>query len=136
MRSKYCTEPPSVVYDSTTNGSAGNRQLAREHPPEEREGAVLVQELVQVAALGGLDAGRAAVGARAPGEQALGVRHPALDLVVAAARDADAARVAVVDEHRRPARLEVQVRREAADVPAVAHGPERQERDHGVLGRL
>ena len=30
--------------------------------------------------------------------------------------------------------LEVEVGREAADVPAVAHRPERQQRDHRVLG--
>ena len=48
----------------------------------------------------------------------------------------DAAGVAVVDEDRRPAGLEVDVRREAADVPAVAHRPERQQRDQRVLGRV
>ncbi len=46
----------------------------------------------------------------------------------------DAARVAVVDEDRRAAGLVVDVRREAADVPAVAHRPQRQERDEAVLG--
>ena len=48
----------------------------------------------------------------------------------------DAAGVAVVDEDRRAAGLEVDVRREAADVPAVAHRPERQQRDQRVLGGM
>ena len=61
---------------------------------------------------------------------------PALERVVAAPREADAAGVAVVDEDRRPARLEVDVGGEPADVPAVAHRPERQDRDHRVLGRM
>ena len=61
------------------------------------------------------------------------VADPALELVVAALSDPDAARVAVVDEDRRAAGLEVEVRREAADVPAVAHGPERKDGDHRVL---
>ena len=44
--------------------------------------------------------------------------------------------VPVVDEDGRPPGLEVDVRREAADVPAVAHRPQRQQRDHRVLGRV
>ena len=55
---------------------------------------------------------------------------------IAAPRDADAARVAVVDEDRRAARLRVVVRRQAADVPAVAHGQEREHGDLRVLGRV
>ncbi len=54
--------------------------------------------------------------------------------VEAALGDPDAAGVAVVDEHRRRAGVGMEVRREAADVPAVAHRPERQERDERVLG--
>ena len=50
--------------------------------------------------------------------------------------DPDPARVAVVDEDGRAAGLEVQVRGETADVPAVAHRPERQERDQRVLRRV
>ena len=51
-------------------------------------------------------------------------------------RGSHAARVAVVDEDRRPPGLVVEVGREPADVPAVAHRPERQQRDHRVLGRV
>ena len=51
-------------------------------------------------------------------------------------RDADAAGVAVVDEDRRASRLRVDVRREAADVPAVAHRQQRQHGDLRVLGRV
>ena len=50
--------------------------------------------------------------------------------------DPDAARVAVVDEHRRPLRLRVDVRRQPADVPPVAHRPQRQQRDQRVLGSV
>src|SRR6185436_6293374 len=61
---------------------------------------------------------------------------PTLEGLEAALGDADAARVAVVDEDRRRAGLEVDIGREAADVPAVAHRPEREQRDHRVLGRV
>ena len=96
--------------------------------------AGLVEHVVQVAALRRLDAGRAAALARAAGDHLRGVRDPALERLEAARGDPDAAGVAVVDEDRRPAGLEVDVRREAADVPAVAHRPERQQRDQRVLG--
>ena len=61
----------------------------------------LVQRLVEVAALRALHAGGAAVGAGALADQPLGVADQALELLVAAAGDPDAARVAVVDEDRR-----------------------------------
>ena len=51
-------------------------------------------------------------------------------------RDAHAAGVAVVDEHRRAQRLRMDVRREPADVPAVAHREQREHRDQRVLGRV
>ena len=104
------------------------------HPAEQRQRAVLVEVLVEVAALRALDAGRAAALARAALEQPHGVGDPALELLEAALGDADAARVPVVDEDGRRAGVRVDVRREAADVPAVAHRPERQQRDHRVLG--
>ena len=47
---------------------------------------------------------------------------------------ADPAGVAVVDEDRRAAGLRVQVGREAADVPAVAHRQQREDGDLRVLG--
>ena len=96
----------------------------------------LVQRLVEVAALGALHAGGAAGLAGALGDQPLGVAEQALELLVAAQGDPDPARMAVVDEDRRAAGLEVDVGREAADVPAVAHRDQRQHRDLAVLGRV
>ena len=58
----------------------------------------------------------------------------ALERLEAAAGDADAAGVAVVDEDRRHAGLRVEVGREPADVPAVAHRQQRQHGDLRVLG--
>src|SRR5215213_7026014 len=116
-------------YSITTNGLG----LSRQHPSQEGQRAALVEPLVQVAALRRLDAGRAAVLAGTACEQALRVLDPALEHVEAPLGDADAAGMAVVDEHGRPAGLEVDVRAEAADVPAVAHRPQGQERDEGVL---
>ena len=52
----------------------------------------------------------------------------------AQARDAHAARVPVVDEHGRAAGLLVEGGGQAADVPAVAHGDQRQHGDLRVLG--
>src|SRR3954469_5403924 len=100
----YCMLPPSFVDDSRTNGLAGFR-----HPRQECEGAGLVEVLVEVAALRTLDAGRTAALAGAAGEELGRVGDPALELVEAAGRDADAACVAVVDEDGRRARVEVEI---------------------------
>src|SRR4051794_5990886 len=116
-------------FDSTTNGL-----LRFRHPLEHCQRPGFVEPFVEVPALRALDAGGASVLARAAFEHAHGVCDPALELLEAALGDADAAGVAVVDEHRRLARVLVDVRREAADVPAVAHRPEREDRDHRVLG--
>src|SRR5688500_17117623 len=121
----YCT---GVSLLSVTSGRrTGGAGIDSEHAFEELERAGLVQRLVQVPALRRLDARGAAVLARAAGEQLRGVADPAFEDVEAALRDPDAARVAVVDEDRRAAGLEMDVRREPADVPAVAHRPERQD---------
>src|SRR5262252_5648969 len=110
IRSRYCMGPSFGIVDvSTTNGSAGIR-----HPRQKCEGTGLVEELVQVAALRALDARGASTLAWTAGEELGGVRDPALELVEAAGRDADAAGVAVVDEDGRCARVEVEVGREAA----------------------
>ena len=86
---------------------------------------------------GRLHAGRAAARARALGDQARARRaHSSSKRAKRGARDADAAGVAVVDEDRRHARLRVEVRRQAADVPAVAHRDQRQHGDLRVLGRV
>src|SRR5215470_11930424 len=88
IRSRYCMGSllRESVDVSTTNGSGGIR-----HPRQEFEGSGLVEELVQVAALRALDARGAAALARAAGEQLDRVCDPALELVEAARRDADAA---------------------------------------------
>src|SRR5215210_1107782 len=88
---------------------------AAQHPLEERQRAGLVEGLVQVAALRALDARRAAALARTAAQELRGVLCPALEDVEAALGDPDAAGVAVVDEDRRPPRLEVKVGREPAD---------------------
>ncbi len=97
---------------------------------------MLVEHLVEVAALRRLHARRAAVAAAAVDDDARGARDQLGEAVVAALRDADAAGVAVVDEDRRAQRLRVDVRREAADVPAVAHREQRQHGDQRVLDRM
>src|SRR5881398_2546125 len=99
----------------------GHAEILRlQHSLEQREGAGLVERLVQVPALRALHAGGTTVLARAAVQQLGRVRDPALERIEAALGDADAARVAVVDKDRRRAGLEMQIRREAADVPAVA----------------
>ena len=49
-------------------------------------------------------------------------------------RDANASRVAIVDEDLRPARVRVKRRGHTADVVAVAEGEQRQYAYGGVLG--
>src|SRR4029079_11023129 len=99
------------------------RRLGREHPAEQLERARLVEHVVQVAALRRLDARRTAVLAGAALDHIRGVSPPALASLEAARGDSDATGMAVVDEDRRAAGLEVDVGRETADVPAVAHRP-------------
>ncbi len=74
--------------------------------------------------------------ARALGDQPLRVAAQLLEARERRARDADAARVPVVDEDRRHAGLRVEVGRQPADVPAVAHRDQRQHGDLRVLGRV
>src|SRR5215210_631771 len=110
------------------------------HLPEEvaqdGDSTVLTQGLVPVAALGRLNAGRTALFAGAAGEDAKGIAGHLLEGVVAALGDADAARVAVVDEDGRQVRLTVHGDGEPPDVPPVAHREERQQPDKGVLRRV
>src|SRR4029453_10123465 len=96
---------------------------------------LLVEGLIQVSAFRRLDAGRTTMFAWAALEHSRRVGDPALERAEAARGNSDAAGVAVVDEDRRRSGLEVQVRGETADVPAVAHRPERKERDQGGLSR-
>src|ERR671930_202496 len=95
-----------------------------------------VEGLVQVPALGALHARGAAARARAAGEEVQRVLRPTLETLEAARRDPDPSCMAVVDEDRRASRLEVDVRRKAADVPAVAHRPQGKEGDQRVLGGM
>src|SRR5438270_4361974 len=118
-----------------------NRRLHRDpifsaQALEEGQRPVLVEHVVEVPALRALDARGAAVAARAAADHRGRVAHPAFELLEAALGDPDTAGVAVVDEDGGPRRLRVDVRREAADVPAVAHRPQRQHGDHRVLGRV
>src|SRR5215216_6489730 len=115
---------------------AGIDSRSLEHALQEGSRAGLVEELVEVAALRRLHAGGTTLLARTACEQPLGIRDPPLEDLEAALGDPDAAGMAVVDEHGWPARLEVHVGGEASDVPAIAHRPERQQRDQRVLGRV
>src|SRR5690349_4054141 len=127
MSKRYCMCPPRGRFRGyDERGGSGS---TREHATEERERGALVEQVVEVAALRALHAGGAAALARAAGDQARGVVGPRLEDLEAAFRDPDPADVAVVDEDGGPQGLRVEVRREPADVPAVAHGVQRQERD-------
>ena len=130
----YCIRPPSsrlypcderCAPKSTRYASMRSRSAAR---------PCLVERLVEVPALRALDARRAPGRARAALQQAGRVLDPVLEAIEPALGDPDAAGVAVVDEDRRAAGLVVEVRREAADVPAIAHRPQRKQRDEAVLG--
>src|SRR5688572_2739289 len=83
---------------------------------QQADGAGLVEGLVEVAALGGLDAGRAAVGALAAPEGVEGGVEVAVGGLVAQIGDAGPARVAVVDGDRGQAGVDLVHRRHPADV--------------------
>src|SRR5207249_2412238 len=85
-------------------GSSG-----RQHPPEQPQRTVLVEELVQVAALRALDARGAAVLAGTAREHPRRVAHPLLEDLEASLGDSNAAWVAVVDENRGLAGLVMEV---------------------------
>ena len=93
-----------------------------------------MEGLVEIAALGALHAGRAPELAGALGDQALRVAEQALELLVAAQRYPHPTGMAVIDEDRRAAGLEVDVGGQPADVPAIAHRDQRQHGDLPVLG--
>src|SRR6478672_3337705 len=120
----------------TTSGPANLQRTCSElqHPCHHLGGAALRQRLVEVAALGRLHARRAARLARALADEAVGVADERVEVAKALQRDPDAPRVPVVDEDRRAPGLRVEVGRQAADVPAVAHGQQREHGDLGVLG--
>ena len=109
--------------------------VGAEQDVEQPDRPGLVERVVLVAALGRLDARRAALGAPARPRWSRGsrsatpraARKPALG-------EAGAAGVAVVDEDGQQAGVRVQGRRDPADVPAVAGREERQQADRAVLG--
>lgn len=93
-----------------------------------------MQRIVAVAALGGLDAGRAAGVALAGGDGLPGGREPFAGRAEGALGETRAAGVAVVHEDGGEQRIRVQRDRHSADVPAVAGREQRQHADGGVLG--
>jgi len=97
---------------------------------------MLRKRLVEVPALRRLDARRAPGAARALAHQPAGIGCQPFELIEAPAGETHAAGVTVVDEDCRATRLGVGVGRQAADVPAIAHGDQRQDRDLGVLDRV
>ena len=92
--------------------------------------------MVVVAALGRLHAAWAARLARALQDGRHRRLAQLLDHLVAALRDSDTSRVAVVDEDLRLARVRVQRRRQSSDVVAVAQREQRQQPDRRVLHRV
>src|SRR5690606_24289026 len=96
----------------------------------------LVQGIVAVAALGGLDAGRAPGVAFAGRDGLPGGRQPGAGGVEGPLGEAGAARVTVVDEDGGQQRVRVERHRDTADVPAVARREQRQHADRGVLRRV
>src|SRR5436305_9593276 len=126
---------PTLGHNGTALADAVSRSIdPGQHPPEDLEGPPLGERLVEVAALRRLHARRTPLLAPAFPDQAVGVGHQGLELPERLAGDADAPGVPVVDEDRRPPGLGVGVGREAADVPAVAHRQQGEDRDLGVLG--
>src|SRR4029453_5556941 len=99
---------------------------------QQPDGARLVQGVVAVAALGGLDAGGAAGLARTGGDGGAGGPQVIEGAPVALLGDAGAARVAVVDEDRGQPGVGVPCGGEAADGPAVPH---REQGEEPVLAR-
>src|SRR6266550_2793829 len=101
---------------------------------EQADGSCLVERLVAVAALGRLDARRAARLALARRDRGPGGSQPRADLVVPPGGETGAAGVAVVDEDGYPPGVLMQRGRNAADVPSVTGCKQREQPDCGVLG--
>src|SRR3954471_13481222 len=119
MSSAYFTlVPPRRLLTTLRRTDQPGIDSPGRHSAQKRQRAHLVEIVVEVAALRALHARRAAALARAAVEQANRVGDPALELLEAALRDPDAARVPVVDEDGRHPGVRVDIRREAADVPA------------------
>ena len=99
--------------------------MAGQQDVEQQHGARLVERVVLIAALGRLDA-RRAPGHTGP-QPVLGGTEPPLC-------EAGSPRVAVIDEDGEQSGVGVQRGGDAADVPPVAGGHERQQADRAVLG--
>ena len=95
--------------------------------------AGFVEWVVVVAAFRGLDAGGTTVFADALGDQLQSGAQELFEGLESRFRDADSAGIAVVDEDRREASVDVKRAGDAADVPPVASGQERQHPDCGVF---
>src|SRR3990172_3938924 len=104
--------------------------------PEDKNCRLLVQGLVVVAALGGLDAGGTPLLAGTFLYQAEGGLPQLLHQLIALLGDADAAGVAVVDEDLGPAGIGGVGGGDPANIVAVAEGEEGQEANGGVLRRM
>src|SRR3954467_3683815 len=99
QKSDAQTQTCRICLLSGNFGQEGRAQAlaAIEHSSKHLEGAALVERLVEVAALGRLHARRTAVLARALVDQPPCIRGQHVELVEAAPRDPDAARMPVVD---------------------------------------
>src|SRR3972149_9982173 len=104
--------------------------------PEDKNCRLLVQGLVVVAALGGLDAGGTPLLAGTLLYQAEGGLPQLLHQLIALLGDADAAGVAVVDEDLGPPGIGVVGGGDPADVVPITQGEEGQEGNRSVLRRM
>src|ERR1700733_11535151 len=104
-----------------------DRRHVAEQALQQPDSSVLGQRLVPVAALGGLDARGASRGTLTGRNCLDGCAQPVPGGAEAALGEARAPVVTVVDEDGEPASGRMQVVGDAADVPAVARGDERQE---------
>ncbi len=99
----------------------------------QQQGGGLVEGLVAVPAFGRLDARGAAQFARAVADDPRRGLQEELEPLVALAAQPHAARVPVVDEDRRATHLRVHGVGDAAQIPAVREGREREDADEGVF---
>src|SRR5437868_185707 len=120
---RHASRAPATTRCPPAQAAGRGSWSRREHTAQQRECPGLVEELVEIAALGALDARGTAALAGTAGEKLCRVGDPPLELVEAARRDLDAARVSVVDEDRRRSGVEVEVRREAARCPSGRTSP-------------
>src|SRR5687768_17114349 len=128
--------PRRIRSKPATNMEGGYRRARSpgEQHVEQAHGAGLVERAVLVAALGGLDARRAAVVAGARRDGLAGRGQPLARCPEPTLGESGAPGVAVVDEDGESTGVSVQDRRDAPDVPPVAGREEREQTDRAVLG--